>query len=148
MAASCGNRDAVSVLLSLNADPEAKDKKGRIPGQSWLRQVSQRARADIGKYLKEAIERRNAVDDDASSCLSDSSSCTFYDEDVTPSGKAHPTFLKQESSSSVCSEAVPLARPSMANLLPSWGLGTSRKNLGAVSAGEASFGTDGVSTRV
>ncbi|CAN0075670.1 unnamed protein product, partial [Laminaria digitata] len=31
VASSCGNRGAVAVLLDLNADPEATDRKGRTP---------------------------------------------------------------------------------------------------------------------
>lgn len=48
------------VLLNLGADPEAEDRKGRCPGQSWLRQVSHRARADIRSYLDGAIAQRHA----------------------------------------------------------------------------------------
>ncbi|CAN0142736.1 unnamed protein product, partial [Ectocarpus sp. 12 AP-2014] len=60
VAASCGNRGAVFVLLDLNADPEATDRKGRVAGQSFLRQVTRRARADIRASLAAAVERIHA----------------------------------------------------------------------------------------
>lgn len=126
------------MLLELNADPEAKDRKGRCPGQSWLRQVSQRARADIRSYLEGAIAKRNAA---ANSSPEDSDDEEDDDEGFGLGEAVLPKRGASVSSRSVCSseEAAPVARPSVLNLLPStWGLG--KKGAGAPMGGEASFG--------
>lgn len=131
MASSCGNRGAVSILLELNADPEAADRKGRVAGQSFLRQVSKRARADIREMLAAAVERRHS-----------NASCG---EAEGYEGWEHPLpipprLVKRASSTSSCEEAAPVRRPSlpsMLNMLPGFGGGSARGNGG----GETSFGT-------
>lgn len=126
------------VLLDLNADPEIKDRKGRCPGQSWLRQVSQRARADIRSYLEAATARRNAP-----ACSSPNTSDVEDDDDDEGFGDLEPTLSRgpaSRSSRSVCSseDVGPAARPSMLNLLPSaWGLG---KKGASRECGETTFG--------
>lgn len=154
VAASCGNRDAVAVLLELNADPEAKDRKGHCPGHSWLRQVSKRARADILSALEAAIDRRNAqaaaaaaADDEVNPCPSSSLSPDNSPKSWPDSGgdaRVNVPLEEQSRASSVCLEAAPVLRPSVLNLLPAgWGLGGSRKcGEGGVARGEASFGID------
>lgn len=165
VAASCGNRDAVAVLLELNADPKAEDRKGRNPGQSWLKQVSKRARADIARALEAAVDRRkraaaaaeaaerygdddfDGLDDDDTDDARSFSSCSDSPGSVSLSrsgSSSRRSGLEKQSSvsSSVCSDATPVHRPSMLNLLPSgWGL-SRRGSGGGRHLGEMSFGAD------
>lgn len=90
VASSCGNRGAVAVLLDLNADPEATDRKGRTPGQSFLRQVSKRARADIRASLEAAVQRRIEAAEAAAAAAS------FGDGSVAP-----PAFFMSALASSL-----------------------------------------------
>lgn len=146
VAASCGNRDAVSVLLELDADPEAEDRKGRCPGQTWLRQVSQRARADIRKSLEAAVARHAAGpapsdsdsddgDDECDSTCESSSSLGFGMEEsqhgqhgggatVQPSHRGTSSTVSTKNLSFSSEDVAPVTRHSVLNLLPStWGLG-------------------------
>lgn len=123
----------MAVLLELNADPEAKDRKGREAGQSFLRQVSKRARADIRASLAAAVVRRNTPD-----LAQEEEEEEGRVESVAAAVKA---VMKRAGSS--CEEAAPVRRPSlpsMMNLLPAWGgLGGSNWG-GGDKAGETSFG--------
>lgn len=139
VASSCGNRAAVSVLLDLNADPEATDRKGRVAGLSFLRQVSKRARADIRSMLTAAIAGRKEPE----------AACSAFETEEFDQTLAK-TVMRRASSTSSCEEAAPLRRPSlpsMLNLLPGWGMsgrGAGGSVGGAVSSGggcgETSFG--------
>ncbi|CAB1097677.1 unnamed protein product [Ectocarpus sp. CCAP 1310/34] len=114
VAASCGNRGAVSVLLELNADPEATDRKGRVAGQSFLRQVTRRARADIRASLAAAVERIHAPPADAD------------ENDLDAGGGGLPPMpgsMKRATSTASCESAEPVNRPSMLSLLQIGGWG-------------------------
>ncbi|CAN0302416.1 unnamed protein product, partial [Ectocarpus sp. 12 AP-2014] len=114
VAASCGNRGAVFVLLDLNADPEATDRKGRVAGQSFLRQVTRRARADIRASLAAAVERIHAPSADAK------------EDDLDADGGGLPPMpggMKRATSTASCESAEPVSRPSMLSLLQIGGWG-------------------------
>lgn len=135
MAASCGNRGAVSVLLELNADPEATDRKGRVAGQSFLRQVTRRARADIRASLAAAVERIHAPP-----AAADGGS---EDDDLDVDGGGLPPMpggMKRATSTASCESAEPVRRPSMLSLLQigGWGGGGGGDASGR-GGGETSF---------
>lgn len=166
VAASCGNRAAVSVLLDLNADPEATDRKGRVAGQSFLRQVTRRAKADIRASLAAAVERLNAPpsplpessggagaagQEGAAAAAADGGD--FADETTGGGGGGGglpPRIgMKRATSTASCESAEPVRRPSMLSLM-GWGGGGgggggAGENSGNSSSrgGEASFGAFG-----
>eukprot|EP00903_Cladosiphon_okamuranus_P010480 g9915.t2 len=137
VAASCGNRGAVAVLLDLNADPEAEDRKGRVAGQSFLRQVTRRARADIRASLAAAVEKRHAAAQAASQ-----NDDLFADEFENESGRLPPRMggMKRATSTASCESAEPVRRPSVMNLLQLGGWGGGGDSAGKNAAGETSFG--------
>lgn len=152
MAASCGNRGAVSVLLDLNADPEATDRKGRVAGQSFLRQVTRRAKADIRASLAAAVERINAPPSPLLPESDGGDGGDFADETVGGGGGGGlppRTGMKRATSTASCESAEPVRRPSMLSLM-GWGGGkeefagnNSSKAAAATGRGEASFGAFG-----
>ncbi|CAM9247899.1 unnamed protein product [Scytosiphon promiscuus] len=132
VAASCGNRAAVSVLLDLNADPEATDRKGRVAGQSFLRQVTRRARADIRASLADAVERLHAPP--APQAEEEYGEEDDFDGDGPPLARMG---MKRASSTASCESAEPVRRPSMLSLLQmGWGGGAGE---GRGGGGETSF---------
>lgn len=145
MAASCGNRGAVAVLLDLNADPEAEDRKRRVAGQSFLRQVTRRARADIRAYLAAAVEKRLAAAQAAAAAAAASQDDDGNgDEFEDGSGRLPPRMggMKRATSTASCESAEPVRRPSMMSLLQlgGWGAGGGGDASGKNATGETSFG--------
>lgn len=148
VAASCGNRAAVAVLLDLDADPDAEDRKGRVAGQSFLRQVTRRARADIRASLAAAVEKRLAAAAAAAAASAQQHGERFRDEFDDESGRLPPRMgMKRATSTASCESAEPVRRPSMMSLLQigGWGGGggggdaSSGKNAGETSFGPAVF---------
>ncbi|CAM9785723.1 unnamed protein product [Ectocarpus fasciculatus] len=137
VAASCGNRGAVSVLLALNADPEATDRKGRVAGQSFLRQVTRRARADIRASLAAAVERIHAP---PAAAAGDGAE----EDDLDADGSGLPPMpggMKRATSTASCESAEPVRRPSMLSLLQIgvWGGGGGGDSSGKGGGGQTSF---------